>query len=270
LIVARRRRSWESFGGEWSYRGFPPYVPAAERQRLAAQAVAKRRKDGLCVEPVTIEGRSIAGSFWGKSWLSHLEGYSDYANRLPRGRTYVRNGSVVHLAVSQGRVEALVQGTSLYEVKVTIVPLAPARWKEVVGACSGKIDSLVELLRGNVSDGVMRVVTDRKTGIFPSPKEIKMTCSCPDWAEMCKHLAAVLYGLGARFDKKPELLFALRGVDHLELLSLPAAGPTKKAVSRKRALADSELGSVFGIELESKVEPAPRRRASARRAREGG
>jgi uncharacterized Zn finger protein len=212
---------------------YRPYVSAAQRMQSASRELAKRKKKGLTAEPVTIEGRTIARSFWGKAWCDHLEGYSDYANRLPRGRTYVRNGSVLHLTVGPGCIEALVQGSSLYEVSVDVTPLARPRWKGLVDACSGKIDSLVELLRGKLSDGVMRVVTDRDKGLFPAPSQIRMECSCPDWATMCKHVAAVLYGIGARLDERPELLFTLRKVDHLELLSAGATTPGP-AVERSR------------------------------------
>ena len=250
---------------------YPPYVPAAERRRRAAREVEKRRKQGMTVEPVAIEGRAIARSFWGKAWCHHLESYSDYENRLPRGRTYVRNGSVLHLTVGPGRIDALVQGTALYEVCVTVTPLPRPRWKGIVVACSGQIDSLVELLRGKLSDGVMRVVTDREEGLFPAPHQIQLDCSCPDSATMCKHVAAVLYGIGARLDERPELLFTLRKVDHLELLSAGTtarAGPTRRADAR--AIATSDLGDVFGIEIEGeptkgveRAQPPRAKRASA-------
>lgn len=236
-----------------------PYVSAAARRQTAQREIAKRTKKGLAVEPVTLEGRTIARSFWGKAWCDHLETYSDYANRLPRGRTYVRNGSVLHLAVDPGSIDALVQGSELYEVSVTVTPLARPRWRDIVGACSGKIDSLVELLRGKVSDGVMRVVTDRDKGLFPRPSQIRMTCSCPDVATMCKHIAAVLYGIGARLDERPELLFTLRKVDHLELLSSGVTAPGPAGRPAARAIAPSDLGSVFGIEIEGEPETGARR-----------
>jgi uncharacterized Zn finger protein len=267
--VAWRRspRRWGRSRESWGSYDYPPYVPVAERRRLAAKEVEKRKQKGLSVEPIAIEGRLIARTFWGKSWCEHLEGYSDYVNRLPRGRTYVRNGSVLHLTVAPGRVDALVQGTSLYEVTVNVDALQRARWKEVVTACSGQIDSLVELLRGNLSHGVMRVVTDRKRGIFPSPTEIDMDCSCPDAAGMCKHIAAVLYGVGARLDNQPELLFVLRKVDHLELLSLEPKAPPAKGRSGKRVITDADLSSVFGIEIEPEVEGASRKPKKPMKAR---
>jgi uncharacterized Zn finger protein len=238
-----------------------PYVSAAERRRRGARELAKRVRKGLVAEPVSIEGRTIARTFWGNAWCAHLEGYSDFSSRLPRGRTYVRNGSVLHLGLRKGRIDALVQGSELYEVSVTIAPLEKARWKTVVRACAGQIDSMVELLQGKLSRGVMQVVTDRERGLFPSPAQISMDCSCPDWADMCKHLAAVLYGVGARFDERPELLFALRGVDHLELLSAGTKTTPATRASATRTLAASELADVFGIEIDATgSRPSPTRR----------
>jgi uncharacterized Zn finger protein len=246
---------------------FPPYVSAAERRRRVAREVARRRKKGLAVEPVSIEGRAIARTFWGKAWCEHLEGYSDFANRLPRGRTYVRNGSVLHLGIVPGRIQALVQGSDLYEVTVSVTPLSRPRWKSVVSACAGQIDSLVELLRGKLSRAVMQVVTDRDKGLFPPPAHIQMECSCPDSARMCKHVAAVLYGIGARLDGQPELLFTLRKVDHLELLSAGPSAPAAAQRSGTRVIAQSDLGSLFGIEIEAQDAGAveePRRKTRRR------
>lgn len=231
---------------------FRPYVPAAEKKRRAARAMTQRAKKGLAVDPVVIEGRAIARTFWGKAWCDHLERYCDFDNRLPRGRSYVRNGSVVHLGIGPRRIDALVQGSDLYEVEVSIAELARPRWKTIVRACAGQIDSLVELLQGKLSTGVMKIVTDPRQGLFPAAAQIDMKCSCPDWATMCKHVAAVLYGTGARLDASPELLFVLRGVDHLELLDgkVAAAAKAGGGGGRKR-IADDQLGAVFGIEIDA-------------------
>jgi uncharacterized Zn finger protein len=249
--------------------GFRPYVSVAARRLLAAREIDKRKKKGLSPEPVTVEGRAIARSFWGKAWCDHLEGYSDYENRLPRGRTYVRNGSVVHLAVGPGRIDALVQGTSLYEVGIDVTALDAKKWTRIVGACSGQIDSMIELLRGQLSDGVMRVVTDQANGLFPAPSQIRFDCSCPDWASMCKHVAAVLYGIGARFDARPELLFLLRKVDHVELVAAGVKARRPAARGGARALSTRELEGVFGIELESPQAASPAKRAPAKKRKKG-
>src|ERR1700756_2544876 len=196
-----------------------PYVPVATRRRQAEQELKRRKKKGQSVAPVIIDGRTIAKSFWGKSWCTNLERYSDYANRLPRGRTYVRNGSVVDLQIKKGEGVASVSGSSLYEIKTAIKPVAAGRWKSICRDCAGSIDSLVELLQGRLAKGVMDRVCREGDGLFPSPTEIKLSCSCPDWADMCKHVAAALYGVGARLDQKPQLLFVLRGVDENELIA---------------------------------------------------
>src|SRR5665647_3955327 len=196
-----------------SYYGWHPYVPVAEKRRRAEQKLAKLRKRGQPVAPVSVDGRTIAKTFWGKAWCENLESYSDYENRLPRGRTYVRNGSVVDLQIAESQITAQVSGSEIYEVKVAILPVARPRWKAICEDCAGSIDSLVELLQGRLSKGVMERISQQQTGLFPSPKEIKLSCSCPDWAEMCKHVAAVLYGVGARLDQQPELLFRLRAVN---------------------------------------------------------
>ena len=205
----------------------------------------------------------IAKTFWGKAWCENLESYSDFENRLPRGRTYARNGSVVHLEIQPGRISAMVSGSELYSVEITISSLPDPHWKCVKGQCAGQIGSLVELLQGRLSKSVMDVVTQRGGGLFPKPAEIKMKCSCPDWAGMCKHVAAVMYGVGARLDDKPELLFLLRKVDHLELIagavdSAPVVGAGKSR--GKKTIAAGDLADVFGIEMaeaETPTEAAP-------------
>jgi uncharacterized Zn finger protein len=228
---------------------FRPYVPVAVRRARAQREVEKRKKKGHTVAPVVIEGRAIAATFWGKAWCDNLESYSDFANRLPRGRTYVRNGSVVDLQIQPDKVMALVSGSELYEIVIKITALPGKHWRAIKTRCAGEIGSLVELLQGRLAKGVMDVVTARDDGLFPRPSEIKMSCSCPDWAGMCKHVAAALYGVGARLDRQPELLFVLREVDHLELIeeAVPSAGAGSS--SGRKTLVESEVSSVFGIEL---------------------
>src|SRR5687767_1299310 len=194
----------------WDYGDYRPYVSVVERRAQAAREVAKLAKKGRKISPVRIEGRKIAHTFWGKAWCENLESYSDYENRLPRGRTYVRNGSVLDLQIEPGRISALVSGSSLYKIEIGITTLVKSSWQGIKRECAGKIGSLIELLQGKLSQGVMGIITRRPGGMFPAPKEISLTCSCPDWAGMCKHIAAVLYGVGARLDHEPELLFTLR------------------------------------------------------------
>ena len=206
------------------YGEFPRYVSVAERRKKAQRETEKRAKKGQKLAPVAILGPRIAKTFWGKAWCDNLERYSDYANRLPRGRTYVRNGSVIDLHVGAGRISAQVMGSDLYRIQVSVTELPPARWRALAKACTGSIDSLVELLQGRFSQHVMQRICATGIGLFPSPKEIKFSCSCPDWAAMCKHVAAVLYGVGARLDSQPELLFTLRKVDATDLVARAGDG----------------------------------------------
>ncbi|MEK7790245.1 MAG: hypothetical protein AAB309_01290 [Deltaproteobacteria bacterium] len=239
---------------EWGY--YRPYVSVAEKRKKAVKAVAKLLKKGKKVSPIKIQGRMIAKTFWGKAWCDHLESFSDYENRLPRGRTYVRNGAVIHLQMEKGKVEALVQGSSLYKVKIDIKCVDDKKWKGILGHCSGEIDSVVELLQGKLSTSVMKIITDKQNGLFPLPKEISLNCSCSDWAEMCKHVAAVLYGVGARLDEEPELLFKLRHVYHLELISKATlkAFPTQRG-GKAKVIKGQNLSDLFGIEVEADASP---------------
>lgn len=244
------------------YYGWKPYVSVAQRRAKAEREVNKLKQRGQKIEPVTIDGRKIANTFWGIAWCEHLEKFSDYENRLPRGRTYVRNGSVCHLGIAAGKIEAVVSGASLYRIMIEIDPLKPDDWKRLREQCTGKIGSALELLQGKLSAQVMATVTDREHGLFPKPKEIRMHCNCPDWAGLCKHLAAVLYGIGARLDQNPEMLFQLRGVDPNELivanLNLTRIG---EGSGKHQRLTASNLSELFGVEIAGqpppKIIPAP-------------
>ena len=239
------------------YYDWKPYVPVAARRRQAAREAAKLLKKGRRLSPVIVDGRKIAKTFWGESWCDNLERYSDYANRLPRGRTYVRNGSVVDLQIAPGTVTALVSGSTMYDVKVDVASVPKARWHAISADCAGAIDSLVELLQGRFSKGVMARLCQEKTGLFPSPQEITFTCSCPDWASMCKHVAAVLYGIGSRLDEQPDLLFALRKVNQQDLIAKASTGLSqkRKGPAGKKVLESDDLSGMFGIE----IAPASRR-----------
>jgi len=233
---------------DWGWR---PYVSSAQRRLQGLRKIEGLRKKGHAVSPVKIEGRTIATTFWGKAWCENLERYSDFQNRLPRGRTYVRNGSVIDLQIASGEVKALVYGSSVYQVAIKITPVSKARWKCICKDCAGAIDSLVELLQGRFSKAVMERICREKTGLFPSPKEIQLSCSCPDWAFMCKHIAAVLYGIGARLDKEPELLFRLHQLDENELITKASADfpLARKGAAPGNVLRSDDLSELFGLDL---------------------
>ena len=240
-----------------SWYEFKPYVSVAERRRKAEKAAKKLAGKGHAVSPVRIEGRAIATTFWGKAWCSNLESYSDYENRLPRGRTYARNGSVIDLQITGGKIEALVQGSDIYKIALHITALPAKRWEQFTKGCAGKVTNLLDLLQGRLSKEILADITAKGTGLFPAPAEIKLGCSCPDWADMCKHVAAVLYGVGARLDTKPELFFTLRGVDMQDLISAASASATAPVASvTDDALAGADLAEIFGVEIETAPSPA--------------
>jgi uncharacterized Zn finger protein len=240
------------------YGGWAPYVSVAARRRQAEREMEKLRKSGAAVSPVRLEGKKIAATFWGKALCDNLESYHDYENRLPRGRSYVRNGSVVDLQIAPREVRAMVSGSSIYTVKITIGEVAKLQWKSICADCSGGIDSLVELLQGRFSKGVMERICRQGTGLFPKPSEIRFSCSCPDSASMCKHVAAVMYGVGARLDARPELLFRLRAVNENDLVAdigavLPMA---KQGPAAGKVLDADDMAALFGLDMGDAAEPA--------------
>ena len=243
-----------------SYFGWAPYVSVADRRKKAEKAAAKMQKKGVTLTPVTGGRGSIAKTFWGKAWCDNLERYSDYSNRLPRGRTYIRNGSVIDLKVTEGAIQAQVMGSSLYQVAVKVAAVPARQWQAISADCAGSIATLVELLQGRLSKAVMERICTANTGLFPAPKEISFTCSCPDWAAMCKHVAAVLYGIGVRLDNQPDLLFSLRRVNAQDLVAQAGAGlpKNKKVPAKTKVLDAAHLADVFGIEMVEASPPAMR------------
>ncbi len=251
--------AWYGDGyGDWA-----PYVPVGQRKANAVKhAAAVAKKEKRTVAPVTIDGNKIAKSFWGQAWCDNLRRYSDFANRLPRGRTYVRNGSVVDLQIKRGEVIAIVAGSEVYDVTISIKTLQKPLWQRIKEECSRSIDSLMDLLRGRFErGGLAQRLTEKDKGLFPKPKELEMECSCPDSAGVCKHVAAVMYCIGARLDSAPELLFTLRDVDHLELISQAATADNLEqspmAGNRTACWAGSDLGELFGIDLDAGQTTAP-------------
>ena len=251
MVFRRRKRAAQRTRWADDF-GFGPHVSSAENRQRAQRAATALRKAGRDLWPVSIEGRTIASTFWGQAWCENLERYSDYVSRLPRGRSYLRQGAVVDLQVAQGEVAALVSGTDLYSVAIRVTPVKPNAWQAICRTCAGEIGSVVELLQGRLSDRVMGHLCRQDAGLFPTPREIRFSCTCPDAAAMCKHVAASLYGVGARLDEKPELLFRLRGVDEQELLARAASGIplSAKAPPAGRVLDAGLLEELFGVEIE--------------------
>lgn len=240
---------------DWGDDVWGPYVSVSEKKELGRAAAAKlAKKEGRDPCPVQAVGRELAKTFWGKKWCENLDRYSSIANRLPRGATYVRNGSVADLVIESGRVRAIVGGSEAYTVTISIGTLSSKTWKAIQKDCASGIETLLELLQGRFSTEVMTRLTQERGGLFPERSEISMSCSCPDAAGVCKHIAAVFYGVAVRLDQQPELLFRLRNVDHLELTGRAGSAAALDAalgVSSQDEFAGEDLGSLFGIELEA-------------------
>ena len=242
------------------YNGFSEYVPVAEKKAQAAAALKKLSKNNPSTEPVIIKGSKIVATWWGTAWIQNLEKYADYSNRIGRGRSYVRNGAVLDLRIDEGVINALVQGSGSrpYRVSIRISPISKQSWKKIIAVCEGKLGSLSEFFTGKFPKSLAELFTSKKQGLFPSPSQITLDCSCPDWADMCKHVAAVLYGVGTRLDKDPSLFFKLRGVNVDDLISKAVAGESDKlakkaGVSGRRVISDADLSLIFGINYDTKV-----------------
>jgi len=242
------------------------YVSVAEKKARNQKSLEKLRKRNPDISPIVINhnGRKLARTWWGEAWNSNLESYSDYANRMGRGRSYVRHGAILDLRISAGKVVALVQGRQArpYQVDIDILPLDRGTWQAVTTTCGGKIESLQELVEGRFPKDLAELFTARGQGLFPAPREITLHCSCPDWAVMCKHVAAVLYGVGVRLDENPALFFVLRDVNIDDLVTKVVADRTESLLKRSgqrsaRVIDDGDIGAMFGIDIEESGETRP-------------
>lgn len=234
--------------------GFPKYVPVAEKKAKAQAQLEKLKKKQPNLAPVTISGNKLAKTWWGVSWNKNLEAYADYANRIGRGRSYVRHGSVLDLVIEEGKVRALVHGSGRkpYEVTVQIKPIPAKNWQTITEKCGHSIDSLEELAAGKFPKELSSLFTLKGDGLFPTPKEIQLECSCPDWAVMCKHVAAALYGVGARLDEDPTLFFTLRSAPYEELLKEAVQNRLEMLLENAdkhsaRAIDDDQIHDLFGL-----------------------
>ncbi len=237
--------------------GFYEHVSADEEKERNKKAVEKLMKKNPGIAPIVVSGRKLASTWWGKSWNGNLESYSDYSNRIGRGRSYILHGAVLDLQIASGKVSALVQGSrrAPYEVVIDIKPLGKAAWDKLVKACEGKIESLQELLEGRFPKALDEMFTAKGKGLFPTPEEIRFGCSCPDYATMCKHVAAALYGVGTRLDENPALFFVLRNVNVDELISKAIVQKSETLLSKSgrksgRVIEGNNLSAMFGIEMD--------------------
>lgn len=255
-----------SYGRDY---GYAEYVPVGVRRTQGLAKAQKKIGQGKTLQPVTISGTKIATTFWGKGWCKHFETYSDFSNRLPRGRTYARNGSVAHLEITSGQISAFVCGSDLYEIEIKITPLPKKVWQQLCENCTASVTSVIDLMRGRLPDDVVTALTDPSSGMFPGNSEIELSCDCPDGARLCKHLAAVLYGVGNRLDQSPELLFVLRGVSQTDLVGASLTKSVDSLTSSadgSSTLADADLSDLFGIDLVADASPTPDKRATKKKS----
>jgi uncharacterized Zn finger protein len=237
-----------SYGGEKTWK---PHVKISDQKRKAEEEILRQRKQGNDVCPVRSSAKTIAASFWGKAWCQNLQRYEDYQYRLPRGRSYLRNGCVVDLKIQEGEIQGLVRGEYLYEVHIKIQKADEELWTSLVERCSGQIESVVGLLAGGFPDSVMKMLIEPESGLFPQPSEIKMSCTCLDVADLCKHVAAALYGVGVVLDTKPELFFVLRGVQHTDLIKKAAEGFISSAAESAADFDVAAMEDLFGIDIDT-------------------
>ncbi len=226
---------------------------AEEQKAKIERDLNRRRQRGEALEPLAApSGKTkLSQTFWGQAWGRHLATYEEYAMRLPRGRSYLRQGHVYGLKIEPGLASAVVTGAEVYETRIHITPLSATRWASIVEACSGKVGSMMDLLAGKLGEDLLRVFADPEEGLFPSPREIRFDCTCPDYADMCKHAAAVLYGVGLRLDAEPQLLFTLRKVHQEDLLADAQRDALNQLHSEANAttLEGTDLSALFGIDL---------------------
>ncbi len=198
--------------------------------------------------PVTVKShRKICQNYWGEAWCRYVSVYDDYGYRLGPGRSYVRAGAVVHLEIEQGKVSAKVLGSSLYEVEIDVSPLDKDSLKEMLSDEVTGISSMVDLLEGKIPDSMSQSLLCPEGGLFPQSTDIKFSCTCTDYATMCKHVGATLYGIGVRFDEDPHLFFHLRGVDPRILVQ---KGVAENSLQESNSENHQELGELFGIDWE--------------------
>lgn len=228
--------------------------PAVSKlKKNAGESKKKEKAKGKVLEPITVSGREVVKSWWGKAWCDNLEQYADYDSRLSRGKRYIRSGAVIDLKIQKGKILARVQGRrkAPYKVEIRISPLSEERCQKIINRCSTKIENLESLLKGDFPKELKELFMDTD-GLFPAPCEIGFSCSCPDWALMCKHVAAALYGVGVRLDENPLLFFQLRGIDVERFIDVTLANKVESMLANankpsQRIVTEESWRGLFGV-----------------------
>ncbi len=214
----------------------------------------QRRRPANGIKAQTQRGQ-FGKTWWASRWIAALERLVDSA-RLARGKSYARGGQVLNLDIQPGRVEARVQGSrpSPYKVRIEIQPLSEGDWERVADAMAEQALFAAKLLAGEMPPNIEEAFAAAKVSLFPaSRKDLTTDCSCPDWANPCKHIAAVYYLLGEQFDADPFLLFRLRGKGKDELMAMlrarrAAAEPAPEPAAEEEASAPAPDEAVLPLE----------------------
>ena len=227
----------------------------SELRRRAEVSVSSARRKGQIMEPAIPQTRSgpVCQSWWGQAWCQNLERYADYSTRLERGRRYIRSGTVLDLKIRKGRIEARVQGSrrAPYKVEIRISPLSEEKCQMILEKCGRRIRTMEDLIYGRFPEELKELFT-QEDGLFPRPTEISFMCSCPDWALMCKHVAAAMYGVGLRLDENPFYFFELRGVEVDRFIDVALDNKVERmldnaSVMTSRIMETDDLMDLFGV-----------------------
>jgi uncharacterized Zn finger protein len=234
----------------WGY-GYYSKPSVASQQKQAEKRKKQLEKKLGELQSIVIQGGKIAKTWWGIAWNKNLESYADFENRIGRGRSYCKNGFILDLRVAEGEITAQVSGSSIYEVMIKIDKLSEKKWGKICAACAKRVENIGALVEGKFPQELADVFMKQGEGLFPTPREIHMYCDCPDIARLCKHIAAALYGVGARLDSDPLLFFKLRGVDPGELIKKSIEEKMQSLLvnagkKSKRVIADGDVERIFG------------------------
>lgn len=235
------------------------YISISDQKAMALKSKKRLEKNlNRSLEPIILASTKLATSWWGKMWNTNLERYAEYSNRIGRGKTYVKNELVIDLQIEESKVFAYVQGKRRdpYQIAIYIDPTKPGLIEQIKEKCQGKLDTVEELLEGKFSKEISSIFMIQGAGLFPEPKEIKFRCSCPDYTSCCKHVSAVLYGIGSKLDVNPLLFFTLRGINLDDFLKDVIISKTENILDKgikcksKRIIDNANIEDLFDIDLD--------------------
>ncbi len=237
-----------------SFYDYGYYETKAEKRRRIGEKLERLRKTDPNIAPLTIEGNTLAKSWWGKAWGKNLESYADYKSRLSRGKNYVKQGAILDLKIEEGKVNSKISGSGskIYDCEIHIERLSDERLKKILEHCQNKISTLDALLTGDFSEELLELFQDKSYGLFPSPDEISFRCDCPDVANICKHVAATLYAIGTKFDDDPMFFFELRQIESENLIQKSVEKKLENMLEHvgkktSRTMDASKISDVFGL-----------------------